>query len=370
MLIAPSAFKGSLTARAAARVMAGALADVAEVRLLPLADGGDGTAAVLARALGGAPLPLWVPDALGREHRALAWRLGGGAGAAVDLAAVCGLRRLLVRRATPRPETATTLGLGLALAALARQIAAGPIYVGLGGSASTDGGAGLLAGLGARLLDTDGLPIGPGGAGLARLARLDLSGVPPGLADRLVVLVDVTTRLLGPYGAAAAFGPQKGADAGAVARLDAALNRLADVAEADTGAAPALRLLPGSGAAGGTGYALALLGAALLPGAARVLDIVGFDDALAWADIVVAGEGGLDATSFAGKAPLEALGRARAAGRAGVLVCARAESGARRRLEAAGAVVAEAAPAGGRAAAADLACAARRAVGRLGGLSA
>jgi glycerate kinase len=364
VLLAPSALKGSFTARAAARAMAAGLAGRARARLLPIADGGDGTAAVLARALGGRPLAVRAADALGLPRRALAFRLGAGGGA-VDLAAVCGLRRLWRTGRAPDPLGASTRGLGEALVALARAAPEGPLYVGLGGSASTDGGAGLLAALGGRLLDRLGRPLPPGGGPLARLARIDLDAVDPALAARLVPLADVGSPLLGPLGAAAAFGPQKGADADAVRRLEEGLRRLRAVAERDLGAPSSLARAFGAGAAGGTGYAFALLGAPPRPGATTVLDLVAFDAALADAAAVLAAEGGLDATSLAGKAPVAAARRARAAGLSAAVVCARADPSAARRLEAEGIAVVAASPPGGRADAADLGRAAARALARL-----
>lgn len=358
MLVAPGAFKGTLAARAAARAIAAALPAGNRARLLPIADGGDGTAGVIARARDGRPERLWAADARGVRRPALAWRLD--VGGALDLAAVCGLRRLAVRGLPAAPLDASTRGLGEALAALGSRTGGGPLYVGLGGSASTDGGAGLLAALGGRLLDRRGNPLPPGGAGLERLARIDLDDVPAGLTARLRPLVDVHSPLLGPAGASATFGPQKGATPADVSRLEAALARLAETAARDLGADPALARSPGAGAAGGTGYAMLLLGASLLPGADTVLDMLAFDAALAGADTLVTGEGGLDRTSLVGKAPVTALRRARAAGIPAVVVCGRAQPDARRAVEALGARVAEAAAGGGRAGPTDIGRAAAR----------
>ncbi|MCL6595127.1 MAG: glycerate kinase [Firmicutes bacterium] len=364
MLLAPSALKGSFTARAAARAMATGLSGRAHTRSLPVADGGDGTAAVLARALGGRPVTVRAADALGIPRRALAFRLTP-AGGAVDLAGVCGIRRLWRTGRPPDPLGAGTRGLGEALLALARAVPAGPLYVGLGGSASTDGGAGLLAALGGRLLDRRGQPLPPGGAALKGLARIDLRGVDPALVARLVPLADVSSPLLGPLGAAASFAPQKGADADAVRCLEEGLERLREAAERDLGVPPALAQAFGAGAAGGTGYAFLLLGAPPRPGAATVLDLVHFDAALTGVAAVLAAEGRLDATSLSGKAPVAAARRARAAGVPAAVVCARAQPEAARRLEGEGIVVAVAAPPGGRAGAADLGRAAARALARL-----
>jgi glycerate 2-kinase len=332
-------------------------------RVLPLADGGDGTAAVLGRALGGQPERLCARDAMGRERTALAFTLAGR-GAALDLAAVCGVRRMLVRGEPLSPLDASTQGLGAALLTVVARVPDGAIYVGLGGSASTDGGAGLLGALGGRLLDRLGRPIPAGARGLERVERIDLAAIPRALSGRVVALVDVAAVLLGEAGSARLFGPQKGADASTVARLEAALDHFRQVCERDLGAPPSLAERPGTGSAGGTGYALALLGAPLTPGADAVLDLVGFDTAAARAALVIVGEGVLDRTSLVGKAPTRAALRARALGRQVALVCARATADALAALESAGVTVLEAAPNGGRAGVAELRGAAKRATGQ------
>ena len=189
---------------------------------------------------------------------------------------------------------AQTTGLG-ELLGRALDAGAGRILVGLGGSASTDGGTGALAALGARFLDAYGQPLPPGGGGLAALSRVDLSGLRAPSAGGVTCLTDVTAPLLGPRGAAAVFGPQKGADKAQIARLEAGLARLAGVLGGDPAA-------PGAGAAGGTGYGLAAAwGAALAPGAAELARLAGLDRALAGADLVITGEGRFDETSLTGK---------------------------------------------------------------------
>ncbi|HEX3605211.1 MAG TPA: glycerate kinase, partial [Candidatus Dormibacteraeota bacterium] len=232
--------------------------------------------------------------------------------AVVELAEASGLRLVTGRLDALR---ATSRGTG-ELIATALDGGATRILAGIGGSACTDGGAGLAAALGVRLLDAGGAPLAGGGGELARLARVDARGRHPGLAGRrLEVAVDVASPLLGPAGAAAVFGPQKGADAAGVAVLEAGLRRLVEVVERDTSADPALASRPGAGSAGGCGYGLAALcGAALLPGAALVCDTVGLDAALEGADLVLTGEGRLDASTAAGKAPAEVALRARRAG--------------------------------------------------------
>jgi glycerate kinase len=198
------------------------------------------------------------------------------------------------------------------------------VVLGIGGSATTDGGAGLLQALGAELLDADGAPVGPGGAALEQLARVDVSGVATALGGaEVVVACDVDNPLTGPSGAAAVYGPQKGAGPDDVVLLDRCLARLADAVAGATGRD--LRDEPGAGAAGGVGFAaLAVLGAQLRPGIDLLLDLLGFDRLVAGADLVVVGEGSLDGQSLRGKAPVGVARRARAAGvPAVVAVCGR-----------------------------------------------
>lgn len=343
MLVAPSAFKGSFSARAAARILAAALPPGTAPHLLPVADGGDGTAAVLGRALAGRVVRVAARDALGQERRPPVWLLPQGGGA-VDLAAVCGLRRLIAGRMPLRPLDAGTFGLGEALRHLHALAPDGTLLLGLGGSASSDGGAGLLQALGGRLLDRRGRPIPSGARGLERLARIDLDAVPAALSSRLLALVDVSAPLLGAAGSARLFGPQKGADGPTVERLEAALDRLRHGAERDLGVDPALAARAGSGSAGGVGYALALLGVPLVPGADSVLDRLAFDRYAAASGRVLVGEGALDRTSLVGKAPVRAALRARAAGARVALVCARADADAKATLHRAGIVVVAALP--------------------------
>lgn len=227
-------------------------------------------------------------------------RLGDGR-AAAELAIVCGLPLM----ATPDPLGAGTQGLGAVLRAIARhgrsEGSVPETLVGLGGSASTDGGAGLLTGLGARLLDARGRPLPPGGAALAQLARLDLSElVRPG---PLVALSDVTAPLLGPSGAAAIFGPQKGAGPAEMTLLEAGLTRFAELVGIDP-------QQPGLGAAGGTAYALAALGARIEPGAPFLAQATGLTAAAQEAEVLLTGEGRFDATSSQGKVVGHALGLA------------------------------------------------------------
>ncbi|WP_079104812.1 glycerate kinase, partial [Streptomyces prasinopilosus] len=199
------------------------------------------------------------------------------------------------------------------------------LVFGVGGSATTDGGAGMLAALGARLLKADGKPVAPGGAGLAELASADLSGLDPRLGEITFVLAsDVDNPLTGPKGAPAVYGPQKGASPKDVRRLDEALAHFAKVLEESAGAGAAgLSASPGAGAAGGIGYGALLLGARFRPGIEVMLDVLGFAPALERADLVITGEGSLDEQTLHGKAPAGVAAAARAAGKEVVAVCGR-----------------------------------------------
>ncbi|WP_167114125.1 glycerate kinase [Amycolatopsis viridis] len=316
VLVASDKFKGSLTAAQVADAVGAGVRRArpdARVRAVPVADGGDGTLAAVLDA-GFTAVPVTASGPTGEPVDTRYARRGDVA--VVELAAVSGLVRLPGGRL--RPLCATSRGTGEVMAAA---IAAGcrEIVLGVGGSAGTDGGAGLVAALGARLLDASGDDIGDGGVALPDVASIDLTGLRAATRGVAVTIAsDVDNPLTGPRGAAAVYGPQKGAGPAEVARLDAALAHWADVVARTTGRD--LRDTPGAGAAGGVGFAgLALLGAALRPGIELVLDLAGFAGALRGADLVVTGEGKLDEQTLHGKAP---AGVARAAGRAGVPVVA------------------------------------------------
>jgi glycerate kinase len=310
IVIAPDSFKGTLAADQVAEAIGRGIVRAlpgAERVLRPVADGGEGTVAA-ALAAGYRAQSVTVPGPGGSPVEAT-FALDGTT-AVLELAAAAGLG--LLRQ--PAPLTATTRGVGeLVLAAL--DAGARRIVLGLGGSATTDAGAGMLQALGVRLLDADGADLPPGGSALGRLARIDVGGLDPRLAGvDLVVATDVDNPLTGSQGAAAVFAPQKGASAEEVAVLDAALTRFADVLRRDLGAE--IANLPGAGAAGGTAAgAVGVLGARVMPGAALVCDLVGLDDVLSGADLVVTGEGSLDEQTLRGKAPAEVAARA---GRVGV----------------------------------------------------
>lgn len=322
VLVAADKFKGSLTAvEVAGRVTAGLRRVVPdlEVEALPVADGGDGTVAA-AVAAGFERREVRVTGPVGEPVTA-AYALRDGT-AVVEMAEASGLQRL--PEGVFAPLTASTYGSGELLRA-ALDAGARSIVFGVGGSATTDGGAGMLSALGARFLTAAGAPVGPGGGGLAELASADLSGLDPRLASVGFVLAsDVDNPLTGPKGAPAVYGPQKGASPEDVARLDAALAHFAKVLESAVGPrAAAYAASPGAGAAGGIGFGALLLGAAFRPGIEVMLDVLGFAPALERADLVITGEGSLDEQTLHGKAPAGVAAAARAADKEVVAVCGR-----------------------------------------------
>lgn len=323
VLIAADKFKGSLTAVEVAEHVAAGLRRVVPavaVESLPVADGGDGTVDA-AVAAGFERRTVRVTGPLGEPVEA-AYALRGTT-AVVEMAEASGLRHL--PPGVFAPLTATTYGTGELLRA-ALDAGARTIVLGVGGSATNDGGAGMLAALGARLRDREGMPVGPGGGPLAGLAEADLTRLDPRLAGTEVVLAsDVDNPLRGPKGAAAVYGPQKGATAQDVAALEAAFGVYVEVLGAALGShAVRAAEAPGAGAAGGVGYgALVGLGASFRPGIEVLLDVLGFADALSRADLVITGEGSLDEQTLHGKAPAGVATAARAAGVPVVAVCGR-----------------------------------------------
>ena len=316
VVLAPDKFKGSASAREVAGALAAGLRAARpdlEIAEFPVADGGDGTVAA-AVAAGFAEIQVTAAGPVG-DPVGTSFALRGRT-AVVELADVTGLRRLPGPGLAPL--TASTFGVGQVITA-ALDAGATEIVLGVGGSASTDGGAGMLQALGARLTDAGGRDLARGGAALAGLAAVDLAGLDRRIARaRFLVACDVDSPLTGPAGAAAVFGPQKGAGPAEVGLLDRALAHWAAVTARVTGRDAAR--VPGAGAAGGTAFgALAYLGADLVAGADLVLGLIGFDAALAGAGLVVTGEGSLDRQTLTGKAP---LGVARAAARRGVPVVA------------------------------------------------
>ncbi|MUN64430.1 glycerate kinase [Kocuria sediminis] len=328
IVVAPDKFKGSLEAPDVAAALEDGIHSVdpsAEVVRLPVADGGEGT---LEAALGAGfvPSPVTVTGPVGEPVEAeFALR---DRTAVVEMALASGLAALPVdENGQPVLDAggATSRGTG-ELVRAALDAGAERVVLGVGGSACTDGGAGLLQALGARLLDAAGEELGRGGAALAGLDRVDLTDLDPRLAGtEFVLAADVDHPLLGERGAAAVFGPQKGADPDQVRALDAALTVLRDrLADALGHSAVRAAEAPGAGAAGGVGFAaLAVLGARRRPGVAVVLEFVGLADRLTGADLVVTGEGSLDEQSLGGKTPLGVLETARSAGVPAVAVCGR-----------------------------------------------
>ncbi len=316
VLLAPDKFKGTLTAAAVADHLTSGIHSVrpeVEVVVVPVSDGGDGLLDALGRA-GFADVPVVASGPTGEPGETRYVRRGTEA--VIEMAEVCGLARLPGGELAP--ATATSRGVGEVLAA-ALDAGCTEILIGVGGSASTDGGAGMVRALGARVLDAAGHDVDEGGMALAGVTRLDLTGLHPRLMEANISLAcDVDNPLTGPAGAAAVYGPQKGADAELVATLDRALTTWADAVATTTGRD--LRETPGSGAAGGIGLgAMALLGARLRPGSEVVQQLTGLEKALVDVDLVITGEGSLDSQTLNGKAP---AGVAEAARRAGVPVVA------------------------------------------------
>lgn len=319
VLIAPDKFKGSATAAEVGEQLAVGIRRVAsdvELTLFPVADGGDGTVDAVV-AGGFTRHEAVVTGPTGDQVRA-AYAIRGET-AVIEMAEASGLRQLPDRQLAPLD--AGTYGTGQLIRA-ALDAGAKTIVLGVGGSASTDGGAGMLAALGAQFLDADGRELPGGGAALARLAAANLDGLDSRLsATRVVLASDVDNPLLGEHGAAAVYGPQKGAGPQDVAALEAALAKFVNVLSEPLGeAAEQAAQSPGAGAAGGLGFgALAVLGATRASGIEVLLDVLNFDAALAGATLVITGEGRLDQQTLHGKAP---SGVARAAQRRGVPVAA------------------------------------------------
>jgi glycerate kinase len=300
ILIAPQEYKGTLTAVEAADAIAAGLrsrfADV-DLDLAPMADGGPGTAEALVSATGGEWRRAVAHDPLMREIDA-SWALLSSGVGVVECASASGL--LLLKPDELDPRRATTFGTGELIAA-ALDAGCRNLIVGLGGSATNDGGAGMAQALGFRLLDSDGNDLPPGGAELSRLTRIDSAGAHGAIADTVVLAAtDVTNPLCGPNGASAVYGPQKGADREAVRELDAALQRFAAIVRRYLGRE--VLDLPGAGAAGGLGAGLmAFLGARVRSGAEVVGEAARIRERVEAADVVITGEGRLDGQSAFGK---------------------------------------------------------------------
>ena len=313
VLIAPNAFKGSASARVAADAIARgvcAARDDAMIDLCPISDGGDGLVDVLHDALGGSIRAASVKGPLG-ESVSARFLLIDGTTAVIEMAEASGLTLIAAHRRDPMRTS--TFGTGELIGA-ALDAGATRLVIGLGGSATNDGGTGMAAALGVRFLGADGDAIEPCGGTLAAIRSIDATGLDERVrAASIEAAFDVHNALLGPAGAARVYGPQKGATPKIVDALDAGLANLANVIESDLGVS--VRMAEGAGAAGGLGAGVvAFLGGELRQGAALVLDLLAVDDRLERADLVITGEGRLDDSSLHGKAPVSIARRARAAG--------------------------------------------------------
>jgi glycerate 2-kinase len=323
VLVAPASFKGCLSAAQAAEAMSrGVRAGGGDPVSIPVADGGEGTLDALVTALGGSVMGVIARGPLGLPVRAHVGLLSDGTGV-VEMAQASGLT--LVEESERDPMRATSYGTGeMIRGALARRPAR--ILVGLGGSATVDGGMGIARALGVRFLDSEGHPLIDGASALERIARIDAARLDPRMrATPLAVACDVTHPLLGSDGAARAFGPQKGATREQVEALERGMERLAERLKADLHADVADR--PGAGAAGGAGAMLAALGGELRPGIDVVLEAAGFAERLRGVGLVLTGEGRFDGTSLGGKAPVGVADRAAAAGVPCVAIVGEAEEG-------------------------------------------
>lgn len=314
-LLAPDSFKESLSAKQVCMALEEGLRDAFPDAIyvhVPMADGGEGTMQSLVDATGGDLFTTTVRGPDGTSVEAQFAILGDGTTGVIEMASASGLG--LVPAQARDPRTASTYGTGqLISACLDRGVSR--LIIGLGGSATNDAGAGLAQALGARLVDADGADLPPGGAALARLARIDTRGVDPRLADlRIDAACDVTNPLCGPDGASAVYGPQKGASPSMVVELDGALRRFAQVVAADLG--PDVAEVPGAGAAGGLGAGLlAFTQAELRRGVDIVIEHTGLARQVEAADVVITGEGRIDSQTPFGKTPFGVARMARAAGK-------------------------------------------------------
>jgi glycerate kinase len=329
VVIAPDSFKGSLSAEQVAQAIAAGIHRArpdAEVRICPMADGGEGTLDAMLTS-GGERRTLSVRGAAGPARDALTGLLADGS-AIIETAEVVGITDP-VGMGVP-VEARSTRGMGEAIRVL-MDAGVRRFFVALGGSSTNDGGAGLLAGLGLKLFDAEDNELDATPEQLARLARVDASQLDARLADtQFVGMSDVDNPLTGAHGATAVFGPQKGVKPDQVAAIDAALARFADLLEAALGRTA--RELPGAGAAGGLGFALHMLGAQFEPGAETVARQIGLDTALKGADWLITGEGRSDVQTLHGKAPFIACRHAQAAGVPATLLSGGVDSAALPRL--------------------------------------
>ena len=311
IIIAPDKFKNSMTAAEAAKCIARGIKAVlpgAELTLLPLSDGGEGLVESLVEAAAGSFITSYVTGPLGLPQKAGWGLISEGKTAVIEMASASGLT--MIPEQQRDPLITTTCGTGeLIKAALDRDCS--ELIIGIGGSATNDGGAGMAMALGVKFLDSSGQQLGAGGAELSRLVKIDTSGLDPRLKKtKTRVACDVSNPLTGPQGASHVYGPQKGATPEMARQLDRALENYARVVERDLGID--VRFTPGAGAAGGLGAGLiAFLGAELLSGIDLVLDILEIDRFLPDCTLLITGEGRLDSQSVQGKAPIGAARRAK-----------------------------------------------------------
>ena len=310
VLVAPQSYKGSLDALEVAEAITAGLRTIwphEEYDILPVADGGEGTVEALVNATNGSFREAAVEDPLGRPVTARWGMLGAGSTAVIEMAAASGLP--LLKRSERDPMITSTFGTGQLIKA-ALDAGARRLIVGIGGSATNDGGAGMAHALGARFLDAQGRYLKRGGRALAKLARIDVSKLDPRLKDAEVIIAsDVTNPLCGPEGAAHVYGPQKGASPRGVAILDGALARFGEVVKTDLGID--VMTVPGAGAAGGLGGGLiAFAGARMQRGVDLIFDAMEFEAHLSRASLVFTGEGRIDQQDIYGKAPIVVAERA------------------------------------------------------------
>ena len=313
ILLVPDSFKGTLSSRQVCQVMAGQLRRFfpqAQVKSIPVADGGEGSVEAFLAAAGGERRTRTVTGPFGEPVEAFYGVLGDGRTAVIEMAACAGLP---LAEGRLNPERATTYGVGELLLA-AKEAGCTKAILGLGGSCTNDGGAGAAAALGAKFTRADGAAFIPTGGTLGEIAALDVSPVAQALQGmELTAMCDIDNPLYGDAGAAAVFAPQKGADAAMVARLDAGLRHLGQVSARCLGRD--FSHLPGAGAAGGLGFGMAAFcGAQLRMGIDAVLDAVGFDSLLPGTDVVFTGEGKIDSQSARGKVVSGVAARCRKAG--------------------------------------------------------
>lgn len=321
VVLAPDSFKGTMTSLQAARAMEEGIRAVdsdADIRLCPVADGGEGTGEALVFHCGGSKRRGRTLDALGRTIDAYWYELDDEKTAVIEVASCAGLPLLELEERNPL--VTSTKGLGI-LINDALQQGFQTIMVGLGGSATNDGGTGMARALGFRFLDAEGVELEEGGEALTRLARIDATNVCTELEKTEIIgLVDVEAPLYGPHGATQVYARQKGASEADVRNLERAIRRLAEICARD------LHMsgfdAPGAGAAGGTGFGvLVFLGGRLAPGIAEILERIGFKKRAQWADVIITGEGSIDAQTLQGKTVQGVVEEAQELGRDVFAVC-------------------------------------------------